>query len=950
MTAFSVLLSFWLAGCELPGGPGTTPLSFYALRLPATAPLAYADGRGLPDQLRSLRLTFHQSPEKKTQVLFWEYGQGTDLEAGHSLGMAFRAPQDFRGVAAFLESVDFSAVRLDFNLRRGGLQGEGLARGVLTMSSPRGWVELTVPSQPPGQYYLEIAPVAGQASWWGQSLVTTGRPPDLELTAQGVPLRVGEIPLYHNTSYEAPVGLRAERVYFLGGTSTFDHGVGWWDAYDAYGDTGDRQFVGDQVGEVRVIYQDGQEDPIPLVFGWNLWWYNYRLGPEAPYPEPFASDPEAKAALDEALRLYPAGSQPALAFLWSYTPRPKVIRALRFVDNPRVQGFPLFSAVTIQARAGLTGDSIVPLKGSFVNKEPRLRSIVPEEAAGRAYETPLRRLRPFLYTAVADLPASVPLSVPENFRGPRVVFKGNVYADILTNVYFHSQSDLLSKIDGDGTFHTSTAGSPNWSWYQGNGTWKPNAGSFYDQAWSRDMGRALLELLRLGYVDEADKALRYADSHLYDLPRGYPKINRDGQRVPAHWGTVVNIPNFLDIDRKGDDNQENDGHGLLLLAHYQAWLRRNQDLAWLKERWPFIADAAEWYCFQLDNPAFSRAKDVLYTESESAHDGGYDVYSNYIALQALKAARYMAFLVGDTERISRWTRYIQPLEQGISASLTEIDPRFGITWRAVAWNWGYAHESLGPINVFADVWGYEPSSVGPPYREINANTYRRQLALPSGTNSARALGYGQGFITQAALLMDDMANATWALENLAKYSYYPRHRPYVVPEGVAVHPSGAYWYRTGDLGNAVQEAEVLKAISLVAGVDLLGYPSVRLLPRLPLGWSQIRVEDFPLVGGPQPTLLSYTLERQSPERLSMRVTLSPGSPRGLQPLGVSSSSPVANLDIRLGPLPAGAKDIVVTKDGVPAQFTYAQSGGWGWVWLRGLRVITGTEMTLSWKQ
>ncbi len=174
-TAFSVLLSFWLAGCELPGGPGTTPLSFYALRLPATAPLAYTDGQGLPDQLRSLRLTFHESPEKKTQVLFWEYGQGTDLEAGHSLGLAFRAPQDFRGVAAFLDSADFSAVRLDFSLRRGGPRGEGLARGVLAMSSPREWVELAVPSQPPGQYYLEIAPVTGRASWWGQSLAPAGR-------------------------------------------------------------------------------------------------------------------------------------------------------------------------------------------------------------------------------------------------------------------------------------------------------------------------------------------------------------------------------------------------------------------------------------------------------------------------------------------------------------------------------------------------------------------------------------------------------------------------------------------------------------------------------------------------------------------------------------------------------------------------------------------------------
>ena len=43
--------------------------------------------------------------------------------------------------------------------------------------------------------------------------------------------------------------------------------------------------------------------------------------------------------------------------------------------------------------------------------------------------------------------------------------------------------------------------------------------------------------------------------------------------------------------------------------------------------------------------------------------------------------------------------------------------------------------------------------------------------------------------------------------------------PYIVPEGVQIDPTGRFRYRTGDLGNGVQEAEIIKALRMVIGVD-----------------------------------------------------------------------------------------------------------------------------------
>jgi hypothetical protein len=635
-----------------------------------------------------------------------------------------------------------------------------------------------------------------------------------------------------------------------------------------------------------------------------------------PFLEPFATTPRTLIA---SLHVYSLDDNPLAPSYFVYKPQNKTIARLRLSDNPQIQGYPLVSAITLETTRGGANATLLrtPEPDSTFAAWLADNTITQEIITSASYEPALAALRDKLYSSQAGIPSSAPAETIAGRSGPRMRFEGTATASILNNVYEHTLSDLRAKLDADGTFHASTYNSANFGLYGGIGTWRGGVGYFYNQAWSRDMGRTLLELVRLGFLDEVDAGLRFAAKHLYDLPNGYPDVNREGEKVPAHWGTVLGVPNVIDADGMHDDNQENDAHGLLLLAYVSAWQARSRNAAWLDGFWPVIRDAAEWYCFQLENPAFSRATGVLYTEGEAANDGGYDVYSNEIAIEALRGTADMARSRGDNALAQRWDGYANSIEQGMEQELIDKNARYGETWRAVAWGWGYGHESLAPAFISADRSGYLLNAGGA--LTITQQTYQRQVELPSGYRSGRITGYGQAFLTQAALLLDDMTGASLALDNVAAFIYDADAAPYLVPEGIALHPSGAYWYRTGDLGNAMQEAEVLKTLALVAGVDDLNGDRLRLIPRVPQQWTAASVMDYPVTVAGQRLTLAYTLTRQA------------GSIR----MDITASAPIPNLEVRLGPLPLDAVP-QVTVDGAARAFDVTESGGANWTWLRGL--------------
>ena len=109
------------------------------------------------------------------------------------------------------------------------------------------------------------------------------------------------------------------------------------------------------------------------------------------------------------------------------------------------------------------------------------------------------------------------------------------------------------------------------------------------------------------------------------------------------------------------------------------------------------------------------------------------------------------------------------------------------------------------------------------------------------------MGYGQGFLTQAALLLDRFEDAEQAIEAIGKFCYHHHDAPYVVPEGVICHPDGSRWFRSGDLGNGVQQAEIIKCIRIMIGVDNLSpAKGLSLIPRIPKGFHGFTVRDYPL--------------------------------------------------------------------------------------------------------
>ncbi|MBN1901664.1 hypothetical protein JW926_10110, partial [Candidatus Sumerlaeota bacterium] len=78
-------------------------------------------------------------------------------------------------------------------------------------------------------------------------------------------------------------GIRAHAVYILGGVNSPDQANPPWGGGNSYHNI----FIGDKAGAIRLEYQSGKVQEIPLVFGYAIWWRN----PLASDPEPFKSDP-----------------------------------------------------------------------------------------------------------------------------------------------------------------------------------------------------------------------------------------------------------------------------------------------------------------------------------------------------------------------------------------------------------------------------------------------------------------------------------------------------------------------------------------------------------------------------------------------------------------------------------------------------------------------------------
>lgn len=121
-------------------------------------------------------------------------------------------------------------------------------------------------------------------------------------------------------------------------------------------------------------------------------------------------------------------------------------------------------------------------------------------------------------------------SVPEQKEQPtpRLRFTGDPFAQQATAVFAETLHDMRSKIEYGsnerfpaGFFHTSTE--------------PEGVPQYYNDMWTRDCGRGVIELSRLGFADDARLISRYFLAHITDgdhwgreLHHSAPHVELDG--------------------------------------------------------------------------------------------------------------------------------------------------------------------------------------------------------------------------------------------------------------------------------------------------------------------------------------------------------------------------------------------------------------------------------------
>ncbi|MEI6914361.1 MAG: hypothetical protein WCL39_04440, partial [Armatimonadota bacterium] len=157
------------------------------------------------------------------------------------------------------------------------------------------------------------------------------------------------------------------------------------------------------------------------------------------------------------------------------------------------------------------------------------------------------------------------------------------------------------------------------------------------------------------------------------------------------------------------------------------------------------------------------------------------------------------------------------------------------------------------------------------------------------------------------------------LQWAAKCTFSDQYEPFIVTEGCELHPSGLFWRRSGDLGNGVQEGEIVKVLRLVIGIDDNNPKRLQIAPRMPLGWTEISIKDCPALievkGQSKIAKLAYTLRRS----------------RGGLNLGLRSDKLLGDTTIRLGPFAAKSQASKVTLNGKRVKSTITRSGDSWWV-------------------
>lgn len=804
-----------------------------------------------------------------------------------------------------------------------------------------------------------------------------------------------------------PVGASADALCLLGMINDgWDYGVDHWAENPEMRRVRDDQvYIGCKIGDIEIRYADGTTDTFPVTTGATAWYYRNWVYTEAwqcgeqnwkegRVPEPFHTRPELLAPLKRSLKVYEQNDRQAKDAPYNHyylvvKPWPKKIESIIIRDNPAVRGRPLVSAITL---VGAKPNANLVQFGKRVAEAGDLKPVFATNKPGN-WNKSLNAAARALYTNESDLPKEVELlNFPRDTDAARIRFLGGTLADMLSNIWVVNLAQMDRKFDaGTGAFKESEPTSPTYGGYYGMGTWFPY-GVYSKWSYSRCAEEyAPIALRHLNKAKRNTSFVDYVDSYLYFFRANHdPDKGPDNHQLniakypkdaPPHWSFFLDEPYMLTYPgNEIDGYEETDGHGGVMIARWLAW--RNEGCPtgdWLtaprsniygKSRWDSTKDAAEFICWFMDYTGM----DVIYCEGEGtgnlraltgippgmanetdpvkikhnyANSDAYDLYAAYNCLNALRCSAQIADAKGEADMAKRWRAYADRIESAAMRLLLVYSGTDGYQWKMLK-NWSTGQSSLSQVSMSMYLEGLDPNRWKPQATQISRNTLKRQLGMPYGFRPCLAMGYGQGWLTQCTLLLDDVDSAGELLTCIAKYSYDKnmnyideargidwREYQWQIPEGSNLMPNGM-WHRTDELSNGANQGIVLHALAVCAGVDDSDPGHIRILPRAPKLMTGIEVTGRDVViaasGKTSKARVSYRFERPG------RFTL-------------SSDTLIPDLSVRLGPFDEDTARRLSSTGSRPsgASVRVDQSGQWQgkpawWIWVEGMREVTNVEL------
>lgn len=310
-------------------------------------------------------------------------------------------------------------------------------------------------------------------------------------------------------------------LYLLGGTYSPDKGCPDWGSNRDE----DTYYPGDCAGKLVISYSSGKVDEVPLIFGYTLWFAKHFSDGQAPF---FGEDsnPRMTQLLQDTLFLK-GGTTAQSPYMLCIKLSGDELKSVEVQPSPQKKGEPVYTHYAV----------------SDTNQDEFFISHVidPEHPLPERVTSALSEIAHALFTFdPQDYLLPPRFEFPIDYDGVKVRFTGNAYAEIATGVFYENMMAIYHKIGEDGKVHESSYMAPSWR-YDGFGTWRPGANSYYTQMWTRNH-HSITAISRLGFKEKADKAVEYSQNCMMYFKR--EKLTLGGKPIPGHWTAVCDDPMY----------------------------------------------------------------------------------------------------------------------------------------------------------------------------------------------------------------------------------------------------------------------------------------------------------------------------------------------------------------------------------------------------------------------